>query len=532
MSSTQPEIARLTRSQITEKLLWLDGKPICLDDFPMHRAFYDGAYKKTLLMTCRQVAKSTTLCNFIVADSIAIPYFKTLFFSPSQEQTLKFSNLRVGKTLNYSPLLRKYWLAENRVLSRTYRNGSENAFSYATDDPDRLRGNSADRLLGDEIQDVVTDVVLPVARECMGQSDYQYEMYSGTPKTLDNPIHGLWNRSTKTEWCMRCEHCNAWNYIDTEKNFEKLGPVCLKCKGLLNPRKGVWVDMNPGAEYKGFHISQAIMPRNVPACWQPGTERHAKAVERWEEILLKRKNYPISTFRNEVVGVSDSQGVRLVTMEDLLSMCTGPESMPIRPDQPYMMGIQKVAAGIDWGGGGKDQTSRTVLWIWGLQRDRRLRCLYYQVFVGEHVLTELDKIKQILAFYQPEVICCDAGEGNLHTEELRRKTGWHHKIYKVCYGGGSASIKWDQQGNQLSVNRTKAIDSLMMWLLRKEAVFSKNRERMEPAFKDVLAEHVEITRTGKKIWNHSPSDPDDSLHAMVFGRLAMQMATGELDLTA
>src|SRR5581483_3411467 len=117
--SEQAKLVHSTRSEITESLLWLDGKRISLNDYPMHRAFYDGAYKKTLLKTCRQVGKSTTLANFIIAESVAMPFFKTLFFSPSQEQTLKFSNLRVGKTLNYSPLLRRYWVNENRVLVRT-----------------------------------------------------------------------------------------------------------------------------------------------------------------------------------------------------------------------------------------------------------------------------------------------------------------------------------------------------------------------------------------------------------------------------
>jgi hypothetical protein len=536
----QAKLVHSTRSQITESLLWLDGKRISLGDYPMHRAFYDGQYKKTLLKTCRQVGKSTTLANFIIAESVAIPFFKTLFFSPSQEQTLKFSNLRVGKTLNYSPLLKRYWVNENRVLVRTYRNGSENAFSYAMDSGDRLRGISADRLLADEIQDMVFDEVMAAAVPTLDNSDYQLHTYCGTPKTLDNPIESQWLMSTQTEWVMKCSGCNAWNYIDSEKNFKWKGPICLKCEKLLDPRKGQWVDFKPGAEVKGFHISQAIMPRNVPLCWPESVDpesRYQKAIARWKEIMLRLdgpKPLPLAKFRNEIVGVSDSQGVRLVTREDLESLCTGPDTMPMRPDAAYRMGIQHVAAGIDWSGGGKDMTSQTVLWIWGLTRDKKLRCLYYQVWVGEHPIKELEAIRQILAFYQPEVICCDAGEGNLHTEELRRITGWHHRIQKIAYGSGGAPVKWDPQAQQFSVNRTKAIDSIMMAVLRKEFIFPANKtiQRMTPAFDHVLAEFVETTRLGRKIWTHSKTDPDDSLHAMIFGRLAMQMIQGEIDQTA
>ena len=149
-----------------------------------------------------------------------------------------------------------------------------------------------------------------------------------------------------------------------------------------------------------------------------------------------------------------------------------------------------------------------------------------------HPLKELDRIKNILAFYQPEMICCDAGEGNLHTEELRRLTGWTNRIQKICYGSGNAAIKWNPEGYFYNVNRTRAIDSLMMAILRKEFIFSSNKEAMAPAFDQILAEFVTTTHLGRKVWRHSPSDPDDALHAMIFGRIAMQIIQGEIDLTA
>jgi hypothetical protein len=69
MYTTQPK--RL--SQIAESLLWLDGKPFSLDEYPMYRSIYDGRFRATLLMCGRQVAKSTSLSNFIIAESIVLP---------------------------------------------------------------------------------------------------------------------------------------------------------------------------------------------------------------------------------------------------------------------------------------------------------------------------------------------------------------------------------------------------------------------------------------------------------------------------
>jgi hypothetical protein len=72
------------RSQLAQKLLYLDGAPFSLADYPFFPDIYDG-HNQGLLMKCgRQVAKSTTLCNFIICESLGIPHFRNLYVSPSQ----------------------------------------------------------------------------------------------------------------------------------------------------------------------------------------------------------------------------------------------------------------------------------------------------------------------------------------------------------------------------------------------------------------------------------------------------------------
>ena len=534
--SNAGDIVGCTRSEISERLFLLDGNKFSLLHYPMYYAVYDGNFKKRLLKTCRQVAKSTTLSNFIISNSVSRPFWKTLYFSPTQEQTNKFSNLRVGKTINYSPMVKKYWMATNsvdRVLSRLYSNGSENAFSYAAEDADRIRGISADEMMADEIQDMVLKTVLEVARETMSASDHQFEFLCGTPKTLDNGIEHEWQHSSMSEWAMKCEGCNTYNYIDHERSFGKRGPICTKCGKGLNPREGIWIDLNSDYDLKGFHISQAIMPRNIPGCWPTSDERYEIAENRWKEILHKMNTYSLSKFRNEVVGVSDSQGTRLVTMDSLKEMMTGPyDNVMLKPDHNYMRGIIKIGAGIDWSGGGGDGTSRTVLWIWGLQSDRRLRTLYFRIYPGNHPIEELGMVNEALSYYRPEVTICDAGEGNVNTDWLRQKRNEYHRIMKVRYCDGDANISWNDRSGTFMINRTQAIDSFMSALLRKETVFPKNNfELMERPFKDILAEFVEVTKKGRKLWNHNPMEPDDAMHAMIFARLAVQVSTGEINLT-
>lgn len=553
-SSSQLEVA-LTRSQLSEALVCLDGSPISFEDYPMFRLIYDGGYDSMLLMTCRQVGKSTTLSNFSIAESIAFDFFKTFFISPSQEQTHKFSTLRVGTTIQFSPNLKKYYSGrgvENRVNLRMFSNGSQIAFSYAKDNADRCRGFSADRVCLDEIQDMLLDAIEPVVRECMSKSKYKWMTRCGTPKSMENPIQGYWQASTQTEWLVKCEACNAWNQLRSEKCLGKLGPVCQRagCGRYLNVRNGTWVDMNPDAKahtltddpderasvIKGFHISRPMMPQEVPGCWQPGTAGYRLALKNWRDILDKfegPKPYSLPMFRNEVLGVSDSVGRRLVTRELLNEMCTGPQMLP-KPGPASLQGISMVAAGIDWSGGGTLIKSRTVLWIVGkVAQTQKIRTLYYKIFPGTSPVEEVNEIMNILGMYGPvlKLVGCDAGEGNMPTEMLRRRLG-PERVFKYRYGSPKFRVRWDAEGAYYLVNRTWSIDSLMSALQRKEYEFAQNVPAMTPAFDDILNEYEEVTKNGLKVWRHAPDAPDDCLHALNFARMTLQKLTGELDLTS
>lgn len=532
-----------TRSQLAEALLSLKGKPFRLDPYyPMHRAIYDGDYKSLVLMTCRQIGKSTTWATFSVSESIAIPHFSTLFLAPSQEQTLKFSTERVGRLIHYSPYVQKYFVAEkssDRVLLRSFSNGSSINFSYVSDDPDRVRGISADRTAFDEVQDMLIDVVAPVVNEVLRESDYRYQSYSGTPKSMENGLQGLWEESTQTEWVMKCVGCNSWNAIRSEKSFGKHGPVCLKCDHLLDPRTGQWVDFVAKAKHKGFHISRAIMPRNVPACWRPGTEDYDKAVAAWDEIWYAKNHYPITTFRNEVVGVSDSQGRRIITRADLKEMCTGPRMMQKPDHNTNMKTVGRVVAGIDWSGGGTEEKSKTVLTIWGLLPGGKYRLLWFKMYPGMAPIDEAKEIMDTLAMYGGllSYVAGDAGEGNVYIDMLRKRFG-HQRIVKLRYVESDYYVQWNQKAQAYMVNRTRAIDSLMMAMHRRDFEFPADPDGklMKEPFDNILAEHEETTGqeggVRKKVWRHSKNQPDDFLHAMNFARVAMQLAIGELNLTA
>jgi hypothetical protein len=880
-------------SDVAQRLLWLDGAAFSLRDYPMYRTVYDGRYKSTLLMCGRQVAKSTSLANFIITESVAIPFFKEYYVSPSKEQTLIFSNTRVGKTLSYSPLVKKHFQSPehaDRVLHRSYTNGSENAFTYACEDADRARGFSADRVcydaeaqvltregwklvkdvtqadvladvddegvvrwsqptdivrknhtgdmvlfkhrgfrlrvtgdhrmwvnfrvkpagaykqedryefvsaidlartsrmgfkmtaaavwsrgsapdtvhfdgiptaqgheraplmlkyrpfaqlvgwyvaeghlqwryyngkrvrpqpvitqnagrylteitalakaaglkynitkpkdgdccrlllqsvalghyfeplgkafdkyipreffdhpelleevlkgiyfgdasyhageawdtgtlrtrskrlaadvqeawlrLGraasiyerrmdgvpmyevrpcktdymifwraeygtkervtvtpvqdeevycftikhhrpivkggfdskpvigsqcyDEFQDMQYDAVVPVINASMKNSAYRYETYAGTPKTMEASIQYLWDRSTQSEWVMKCSGCSKYNFVVSEASLGKHGPICLNCGTGLNPRTGQWVDMKRATHgerlIKGFHIPQPIMPANIALCNPGSTELQEAAQSLWDYILNDREMYSPAKFRNEVLGVSDAVGRRLISLEELQKLCVGPSPHP-QPLQgtPHMEGVSACVAGVDWSGGGTTGVSRTVLWVWGfMPQFQKLKTLYYRIYPGNNAVVDVKDVIQVCQNYSVAMIVGDAGEGSLPNSMLREALGMH-RVFPVQYGSFNKALAWNGVDRYLA-DRTTLIDNYMMYLKREAAIYPEYSHMMQP-IQDILNVFEEVTTSGKKVWRHSPQLPDDCLHAQLFGWLAFKLMISDL----
>jgi hypothetical protein len=527
----------LLLSQVAERLLWLDGKKFSLNDYPQFRAIYNGQFRSTLLMCARQVSKSTSLANFMVAESVARPHFRSYYISPTKEQTLIFSNTRLGKVLSYSPLVKKHYQSPehaDRVLHRAYTNGSENAFTYACDDADRARGFSSDRCLYDEFQDMLYESVVPVVNECMANSDYRFETYAGTPKTMEASIQYLWDRSTQSEWVMKCGGCGKYNYVVSEKSLGKRGPICLKCGHYLNPREGQWVDMKPPdsdpnvRQIKGFHISRPIMPKDVPCACPSDAKSQDKAIERWNDVLNKLTFYSPAKFRNEVLGVSDAIGTRLISLEELEALCTGPAIK--EAPTPNAEGVTTHFAGVDWSGGGTTGISRTVLWIWGWRpNEQKLQTMFYKIFPGNNPVQDVDAIVHYCLAYNVAMVVGDAGEGALANATLREKLGMHRAV-QVQYGSQAKPMQWNGVDRYMA-DRTTLIDNFIM-IMKRQGVILPPKEQVRDPIKDILNEYEEVTTAGKKVWRHSPSLPDDSLHAMLFGWVAFKIIMGDLKFYA
>ena len=348
---------------------------------------------------------STSLAAHGVVFSNAVPFFKTLYITPRFEQIRRFSNNYVRPFVDLSPI-KSQWSGtstENSVLQRSFKNNSMMLFSFALLDADRVRGVSADRVCIDEVQDMDPDHI-PIIQETMSYSRWGTSYYTGTPKTLDNLIYGLYKRSSQAEWFIPCESCKHWNIPALEHDLDAMigdynihisekqpGTVCAKCRKPVNPRHGRWVHRFPDRrwQFAGYHVPQLILPL------------HFADPEKWSTLLLKREGYGNMTqaqFYNEVMGESVDTGQKLVSETDLKAACILEWENKKEPAPVCFKNLSSYThriLAIDWGGGGEAGISFTVLSVMGFRPDGTIDVIWAKRLLigGDHLAEAVECMK-------------------------------------------------------------------------------------------------------------------------------------------
>jgi hypothetical protein len=261
---------------------------------------------------------------------------------------------------------------------------------------------------------------LPILLETLSASEWALRQYTGTPKTLDNTLEGLWQTSSQAEWFIPCLHCTTWNIPALEFNLEKMiGPyrtdisekapatICHKCGKAISPRLGRWVHRYPERVWSqaGYHVPQIIMPL------------HYAHPDKWSELLAKQAgkgNTTTNVFYNEVLGESYDTAAKLVTLTEINAVSVlGPNT-----DEAALArcaGYEFRVLGVDWGGGGEKQISFTTLALLGARSDGSIDVIWGKRLLTPHDhLREARDVLRYMQLFKPEILAHDyTGAGSL-----------------------------------------------------------------------------------------------------------------------
>jgi hypothetical protein len=522
-------------------LLRLRGKPYTLQDhFPFEPLFRKNLTKRTLYKCGRQVAKTTSIASSGVLRCASQPYMSLLYVTPLSTQIRRLSSLYVKPFVNHStikPLLVDQHCVQT-VYLREFLNSSLIHFSFAFLDVERVRGIMADWIDFDEVQDMDYDYI-PIILECMSASKLGLSCYTGTPKSLDNTAEALWNDSSKAEWVTKCEACGyrsvaGINY-DLAKMIGKDTIVCAKCSKPIQPRNGCWHHFQEpprdargkarGLMY-GYHVPQVIMPM------------HYEDPEKWQELIAKsegRMGYDKAKYFNEVLGESCDVGVTLVSETDIrkASALGGTKN-------DFMTACKELAKcklrvmGVDWGGGGAEAVSFTVITLLGLNvAKQRIDCYYAERLPIS--LPRDEEISTILKYFQRSgchFIAHDYGGSGDVREAILVQAGMPtERIVNVGYvTAPKRNIFYWEAPTHGEIRGYYALDKtrslvLQAYCLKGGLISLPEYESSKDVTRDMLnliEERKEVPRASDLVLiRRRPKFSDDFAHALNFGCAAI-----------
>ena len=491
----------LTRSSLSEGLFYLNGAPLSLNDYKFMRPIYDSTHRSIVLMTSRQVSKSTTLANLMLANSIMIPHFRTLYISPTVDQTKIFSNDRVAPVMEQSPFIKKHYMnsiLNQNVFTKQLTNHSKMYLRYALQSADRLRGISADAVYYDECQDLMPDII-PVANETYSRSPYKWNIFSGTPKTSTTTLAKLWRDSSQNEWETKCGHCNKWNSLD-DKNIGPIGPVCRYCQGDLDTSQGVWVITgDENAIHQGFRISVLMFAGAPWVDWQ-------------RDIIDYRKQHSEGVFFNEKLGMEYDSGAKPVTIQEIKNCCTGGK-MLADPDSIILS--KPTYIGLDYGPT-NSKKSNTVMAI--IQNEgNKLRVVFAKKYIGpeaDYTFIHEDIPRQFHK-WRSVLIGADYGLGEAPNAELRKRLEYTKVIAYQHVPNQKDRSRWNPKMPAFTLNRTQVMTEFF-YMIKHQKIIFPCWEDFEPFGMDILNINTDYDEERGKV-RYTNNDPDDFFQALIYG---------------
>jgi hypothetical protein len=406
-------------------LYTIRGEPYNLDNHYMFEPLFDMRMpKESINKCCRQVGKSLNNAGAETIKSSVIPHFRTLLVCPRFEQIKRLSTLYVQPfiTESYMKDMMVDSTTEQSILQRVFKSGSVHYYSFAFLDAERIRSIAVDQVFYDEIQDL-NGAFLPVIEQTMGGSkDWRMQRYAGTPKTLDNPIEAKWQESSKDVWCVPCNHagCGEWNVGCAEMDLLNMigdnGVICAHCGKPLSPeviRAGGFVPAHPDRvhTFRGLHVTQPLHP----FYFDYGME------ENWRGMIKQMKTYPTSKFYNECLGESYDSADRLMTSRIIREMSISEHRNTMEYARTIRSRYTTLAFGIDWGGGGDDSPSTTVLAVGGTRPGSDVIETIFTIRLSKNLdhLQEAAHIKMYWDIFRPQFIAHDfTGAGSVRESML------------------------------------------------------------------------------------------------------------------
>jgi hypothetical protein len=438
-------------------LFRMGGKPISLvGREPMLPLYKTRRPKRTTVQAGRQVSKTSAVgqISSLMAglDELHIAIVEPLF---NQKKMINNQIL--------SPLIRDCAISDKIIRPadidtldvKKFLSGGQitliNGYKAATG----ARGCSgASAVFIDEVQDIL-NINIPVFEAVTdAKTETGFRFYTGTAKTLDGPLAIKFEQSAQGHWCVKCDCGKYVIFAPEEQLFSTITPkgcLCPFCNRKIHSETGGFIFKFPSrcATHVGYHLPQTIFPFH-----------HTELA--WKEIIYKQNNIPKTQFYNEVLGISDSDSVRLLTKADLLNARNNIKSKDHAKSLIHQYDLRVL--GVDWGGGGGKESATGICVLGKNYAVNHFETLYiHRLPTGLTPEQEAAFVDRIAGEFKVDLIAHDYTGAGFMREAffLNVYPYWKDRIFPVSYSYKPTSdlVSVSGTGSRTSyvVDKTKSL---------------------------------------------------------------------------
>jgi hypothetical protein len=493
-----------------------EGKMLEFETRPYWKQIYNDKSRYVVLMTSRQIGKSTFQAVRILVEMLSTRGSSILLANAKETQSKKFRQQSLLPQMFRNRKLKRAAFGKgsiNNAKMMKLSNGSTLHLEHIGTSADSARGSSATTIIVDEVQDIPrgnVDVIMESAANFAKVSKYRF---SGTCKDDRNLMYQLFLDTCQYEWIIPCASCNEDNppigmeHIDLEREYL----FCSHCKKPINTLEGRWVAQNPKCKRTGYRIPRLIDSNTV---WRNSSDG----------ILDKYETYSRDKFLNEVMALPSIHGEALITLQELESFC---EDRPIMdPDNVPREEIieQAIIAAIDWAYNTSNEgVSHSIISISKVEQEH-IKVLYMKRFSGPYYdgMNDPDlvinEIFGLIRAFGVDWVFADQRIGNKENQRLKQRIG--KSLVEVEYSPGSHPVTWKNDTKRYSIPKTESLDRLFNQLRAGRFTFP-NVDASTKFLTDILNVYThyndELTR---RSYERKGGAPDDFLDLMNFTLIA------------
>lgn len=435
----------------------INGSPMSLKNRePMLPLFKTEKPKRTTIQAGRQVSKTVSIGATAILTS-GFTDFQTVLVEP------RFNQKKAINNQVFIPLLQNCSISDKIIRKsnietldvKKFLSGGQIHLVNGYRSADAARGIGGASLIAlDEIQDILNANVPVFEAIADAKVDTGFRIYSGTAKTIDGTLALKFEASSQGHWCVKCE-CGKYIIFAPEEQLlvviRDSGCLCPQCSRKINVANGYFVHKFPSRIYShvGYHLPQIAFAFH-----------HTK--EGWREILYKKNNIPKTQFYNEVLGISDSDSVRLLTKNDLLNARNSVKSKQEALNIMNMFNMRVLA--VDWGGGGGRDSATGIAVIGKNYARNSFDCIYLtRLETGLTPEQEASIVNRLASDFEVDMIAHDFTGAGFMREAffLNVFPEWKGRMFPISYSYKPTSdlVTVSSSGSRTSytIDKTKSL---------------------------------------------------------------------------